>query len=181
MEDVLLVQDCLRGNPRAQKALFDKFAPKMLSVCNRYMKDRADTEDAFQMAMVKVFKKLGDFKNEGPLEGWIRRIMVNTCLDELRRAQRFITDKSLEDVSFRIEVQEEISSKLMADDLISLIQKMPSGYRVVFNMFAIEGYSHQEIAESLEISESTSKSQYLRARAYLRQRIEEKENGKKVV
>lgn len=181
MEDVLLVQDCLRGNPRAQKALFDKFAPKMLSVCNRYMKDRADTEDAFQLAMVKVFKKLGDFKNEGPLEGWIRRIMVNTCLDELRRAQRFITDKSMEDVSFRIEVQEEISSKLMADDLISLIQKMPSGYRVVFNMFAIEGYSHQEIAESLEISESTSKSQYLRARAYLRQRIEEKENGKKVV
>ena len=128
--------------------------------------------------MVKVFNKLADFKAEGPLEGWIRRIMVNSCLDQLRKNQRFITDKSFDDVSYRIEVKEEISSQLMAEDLIALIQKMPAGYRVVFNMFAIEGFSHQEIAIQLNITESTSKSQYLRARAYLRQRIEEKEHGK---
>jgi len=172
------VQECLRGNARAQKALFDKFAPKMLAVCARYMKDQAETEDVFQIGMVKVFNKLADFKAEGPLEGWIRRIMVNSCLDQLRKNQRFITDKSFDDVSYRIEVKEEISSQLMAEDLIALIQKMPAGYRVVFNMFAIEGFSHQEIAIQLNITESTSKSQYLRARAYLRQRIEEKEHGK---
>jgi len=178
MEEAILVQECLRGNARAQKALFDKFAPKMLAVCARYMKDQAETEDVFQIGMVKVFNKLADFKAEGPLEGWIRRIMVNSCLDQLRKNQRFITDKSFDDVSYRIEVKEEISSKLMAEDLIALIQKMPAGYRVVFNMFAIEGFSHQEIAIQLNITESTSKSQYLRARAYLRQRIEEKEHGK---
>jgi RNA polymerase sigma-70 factor (ECF subfamily) len=174
MEDALLVQECLNGKPRAQKALFDKFAPKMLAVCARYMKDHAETEDVFQIGMVKVFNKLSDFKAEGPLEGWIRRIMVNSCLDQLRKNQRFVTDKNIDDVSYRIEVKEEISSQLMAEDLIALIQKMPTGYRVVFNLFAIEGYSHQEIAEQLNISESTSKSQYLRARAYLRQRIEER-------
>ena len=178
MEEAILVQECLRGNARAQKALFDKFAPKMLAVCARYMKDQAETEDVFQIGMVKVFNKLADFKAEGPLEGWIRRIMVNSCLDQLRKNQRFITDKSFDDVSYRIEVKEEISSQLMAEDLIALIQKMPAGYRVVFNMFAIEGFSHQEIAIQLNITESTSKSQYLRARAYLRQRIEEKEHGK---
>ena len=178
MEDAILVQECLRGSARAQKALFDKFAPKMLAVCARYMKDQAETEDVFQIGMVKVFNKLADFKAEGPLEGWIRRIMVNSCLDQLRKNQRFITDKSFDDVSYRIEVKEEISSQLMAEDLIALIQKMPAGYRVVFNMFAIEGFSHQEIAIQLNITESTSKSQYLRARAYLRQRIEEKEHGK---
>ena len=178
MEEAILVQECLRGNARAQKALFDKFAPKMLAVCARYMKDQAETEDVFQIGMVKVFNKLADFKAEGPLEGWIRRIMVNSCLDQLRKNQRFITDKSFDDVSYRIEVKEEISSQLMAEDLIALIQKMPAGYRVVFNMFAIEGFSHHEIAIQLNFTESTSKSQYLRARAYLRQRIEEKEHGK---
>ena len=181
MEDAKLVQDCLAKNPRAQKALFDKFAPKMLSVCARYMKDQAEAEDAFQIGMVKVFNKLADFKAEGPLDGWVRRIMVNSCLDQIRKNQRFILDKNIDDVSFKIEVKEEVTSNLAAEDLIALIQKMPSGYRVVFNMFAIEGFSHQEIAEQLEISESTSKSQYLRARAYLRQRIEEKEYGKRVV
>lgn len=174
MEDALLVQECLNGKPRAQKALFDKFAPKMLTVCARYMKNQSETEDVFQIGMVKVFNKLSDFKGEGPLEGWIRRIMVNSCLDQLRKNQRFVADKILDDVSYLIEVKEEISSRLMAEDLIDLIQKMPAGYRVVFNLYAIEGYSHQEIAERLNISESTSKSQYLRARAYLRQRIDER-------
>ena len=122
MEDALLVQECLKGKPRAQKALFDKFAPKMLAVCARYMKDQAETEDVFQIGMVKVFNKLSDFKAEGPLEGWIRRIMVNSCLDQLRKNQRFVTDKNIDDVSYRIEVKEEISSQLMAEDLIALIR-----------------------------------------------------------
>lgn len=171
MEDSFLVKDCLKGNARAQKALFDKYAPKMLSICYRYMKNQPDAEDALQNAMVKVFAKLCDFKHEGPLEGWIRRIVVNSCLDQLRKNQKFISDVNVEDVSYKLENKEDPLTDILAEELMKLIQQMPTGYRVVFNMFAIEGFSHQEIAESLGISESTSKSQYLRARAYLRQRI----------
>ncbi|NBV91593.1 MAG: RNA polymerase sigma factor [Flavobacteriia bacterium] len=178
MEEGLLVNECLKGNAKAQKALFDRFAPKMLAICFRYMKNQDDSEDVLQIGMVKVFAKLSDFKKEGPLEGWIRRIMVNSCLDQLRRNKKFITDMRMDYVSYRLEVKEEVLSQLAAEDLMQLIQKMPTGYRVVFNLFAIEGYSHQEIAETLQISESTSKTQYLRARAYLRQRIESKDESR---
>jgi RNA polymerase sigma-70 factor (ECF subfamily) len=104
--------------------------------------------------------------------------MVNSCLDQLRRNQRFVADVTYDDVAYKLEVQETVTSSLNTEVLMGLVQAMPTGYRVVFNLFAIEGFSHQEIAEQMGISESTSKSQYLRARAYLRQRIEEKEDGK---
>ncbi|NBO62291.1 MAG: RNA polymerase sigma factor, partial [Flavobacteriia bacterium] len=105
-------------------------------------------------------------------------IMVNSCLDQLRRNQRFVADVTYDDVAYKLEVQETVTSSLNTEVLMGLVQSMPTGYRVVFNLFAIEGFSHQEIAEQMGISESTSKSQYLRARAYLRQRIEEKDHGK---
>jgi RNA polymerase sigma-70 factor (ECF subfamily) len=174
MEDHSLVIECIKGNPKAQKALFDRFAPKMYSVCLRYMKKTEPAEDVLQDAMVKIFSKLNDFKNEGVLEGWIRRIVVNTCLDQLRKDAKFIGDIQAEEVEYKLENQSFIAEQLMAEDLMKLVQQMPDGYRVVFNMFAIEGYSHQEIAIQLGISESTSKSQYLRARAYLRERIEKR-------
>jgi RNA polymerase sigma-70 factor (ECF subfamily) len=104
--------------------------------------------------------------------------MVNSCLDQLRRNQRFVADVTYDDVAYKLEVQETVTSSLNTEVLMGLVQSMPTGYRVVFNLFAIEGFSHQEIAEQMGISESTSKSQYLRARAYLRQRIEEKDHGK---
>lgn len=178
MEDGELVSECLKQNPRAQKALFDKFAPKMLSVCNRYMKNQADAQDALQIGMVKVFNKLSDFKGEGVLEGWIRRIVVNSSLDLLRKNQKFLYDLNVDDVSYKLESPEEILDQIFAEDLIKLIQQMPNGYRIVFNLFAIEGYSHQEISQTLGITESTSKSQYLRARAYLRQRMNIKDEEK---
>lgn len=174
MEDHSLVIECIKGNPKAQKALFDRFAPKMYSVCLRYMKKTEPAEDVLQDAMVKIFSKLIDFKNDGVLEGWIRRIVVNTCLDQLRKDAKFIGDIQAEEVEYKLENQSFIAEQLMAEDLMKLVQQMPDGYRVVFNMFAIEGYSHQEIAIQLGISESTSKSQYLRARAYLRERIEKR-------
>ena len=174
MEDYELVRECIKGNSRAQKALFDKFAQKMFSVCLRYMKKTEPAEDVLQDAMVKIFSKLIDFKNDGVLEGWIRRIVVNTCLDQLRKDAKFIGDIQAEEVEYKLENQSFIAEQLMAEDLMKLVQQMPDGYRVVFNMFAIEGYSHQEIAIQLGISESTSKSQYLRARAYLRERIEKR-------
>jgi RNA polymerase sigma-70 factor (ECF subfamily) len=174
MDDFSLVNECIKGNPKAQKALFDKFAPKMFSVCLRYMKKSDEAEDVLQDSFVKIFQKLSDFKNEGVLEGWIRRIVVNSCLDQIRKNSKFLNDIQAEEVEYKLDQNSFIAENLMAEDLMNLIQKMPDGYRLVFNMFAIEGFSHQEIASQLGITESTSKSQYLRARAYLRDRIGER-------
>jgi len=174
MDDFTLVKECLSGSPKAQKTLFDKFAPKMFSICLRYMKNSDQAEDVLQDGFIKIFSKLSDYKNEGVLEGWIRRIMVNTCLDQLRKNAKFLNDVQAEEVEYKLDSNSYIAETLMAEDLMAMVQKMPDGYRVVFNMFAIEGYSHQEIAAHLGVTESTSKSQYLRARAYLRERIENK-------
>jgi RNA polymerase sigma factor (sigma-70 family) len=177
MEDAALVKECVNGNPKAQRALFERFAPKMMTVCLRYAKDTEQAEDVMQDGFVKVFTKLGDFKLEGSLEGWIRRVMVNTALDQIRKNGRLLGDISTDDVAYKLETNDPIAETLMAEDLMKLVMAMPEGYKVVFNMFAIEGYSHAEIADTLGITESTSKSQYSRARAYLRERIE-KLNGR---
>lgn len=167
-----MVTECVQGNPRAQRALFERFAPKMMAVCLRYSKDREQAEDVLQDGFVKVFMKLADFKSEGSLEGWIRRVMVNTALDQLRKNGKLLGDISTDDVAYKLEHNDPIEENLMAEDLMKLVLAMPEGYKVVFNMFAIEGYSHAEIAATLGITESTSKSQYSRAKAYLRERIE---------
>ena len=174
MDDTSLVNECLKGNSRAQKALFDKFAPKMLSVCLRYIKNTEKAEDVLQDGFIKVFVNLLNYKHSGVLEGWIRRIIVNTCLDELKKNKKLLLNISVEEVEYKLESNDFVLEQMMADDLLKLIQSMPEGYRVIFNMFAIEGYTHQEIATKLGISESTSKSQYLRARAYLKNRIEKR-------
>ncbi len=174
MDDTSLVNECLKGNSRAQKAMFDKFAPKMLSVCLRYMKNPEKAEDALQDGFIKVFTNLLNFNNSGVLEGRIRRIIVNTCLDELKKNKKLLLNVSVEEVEYKLESNDFVQEQMMADDLMKLIQDMPAGYRVIFNMFAIEGYAHQEIATQLGISESTSKSQYLRARAYLKNRIDKR-------
>ena len=174
-EDTTLVTACLKGDPRAQKTFFEKFAPKMFAVCLRYMGDSDDAQDTLQDGFVKVFSKLADFKNEGVLEGWIRRIIVNTCLDAIRKNQKTKFDVSISDVEYQLEYNDTGLQSLELEELMNLVQSMPNGYRVVFNMFAIEGYSHKEIGEQLGINENTSKSQYLRARAFLRERIEKLE------
>jgi RNA polymerase sigma factor (sigma-70 family) len=172
MDDATLIIECVNGNPRAQRLLFDKFARKMFSVCLRYAKNEEQAEDVLQDGFVKVFGKLKDFKSEGSLEGWIRRIMVNTALDQIRKNNKQLGDTNIDDVGYKIENNDFIVENMMADDLMKMVQAMPDGYKVVFNMFAIEGYSHSEIADTLGISENTSKSQYSRARAYLRERLE---------
>ena len=175
MDDNTLVIECVKCNPKAQRLLFDKFAPKMLTVCLRYANDSADAEDVLQEGFVKVFSKLTDFKMEGSLEGWIRRIMVNTSLDAIRKNKKYLTDAKLEDVEYKIISSESTSDQLQADDLMKMVQALPEGYKVVFNLFAIEGYSHKEIADLLGVSENTSKSQYSRARAHLRMKLEKLE------
>lgn len=172
MEEQELIQDCIAARPKAQKALFDIYAPKLYVVCLRYMKDQMRAQDVLQDTFVKIFAHIGNYKSEGAFEGWLKKIAVNTCLDQLRKDKKLLTDVSLDDVSHKLAHQDYSVEKLMADDLLKLVQALPDGYRTVFNLFAIEGYSHQEIAQQLSISESTSKTQYLRARAYLKDRIE---------
>jgi len=152
--------------------LFDIYAPKLYVVCLRYMKDQMRAQDVLQDTFVKIFAHIGNYKSEGAFEGWLKKIAVNTCLDQLRKDKKMLTDISLDDVSHKLAHQDYSVEKLMADDLLKLVQALPDGYRTVFNLFAIEGYSHQEISTQLGISESTSKTQYLRARAYLKDRIE---------
>jgi RNA polymerase sigma-70 factor (ECF subfamily) len=172
MDDLKLVEESVKGNSIAQKKLFEKFAPKMMFVCLRYCKEQNDAEDALQEAFIKVFSNLEKYKNDGSFEGWIRKIMVNSCLDLLRKAKKLQNQASLDDVDFKIHDNSLASDNLEAEDLYKIIQKLPKGYQVVFNLFAIEGYSHKEIAELLNISEDTSKSQYFRARTFLRNYLE---------
>ncbi|MEY4286384.1 MAG: hypothetical protein RL511_457 [Bacteroidota bacterium] len=172
MDEQELIQGCIAARPKAQKALFDIYAPKLYVVCLRYLKDQMRAQDVLQDTFVKIFAHIGNYKSEGAFEGWLKRIAVNTCLDQLRKDKKLLTDVPLDDVSHKLAHQDFSAEKLMADDLLKLVQALPDGYRTVFNLFAIEGFSHQEIAQQLGISESTSKTQYLRARAYLKERIE---------
>lgn len=175
MDDITLVSECAKGSSKAQRALFDKFAPKMLAVCSRYMKQTDEAEDVLQDAFVKIFQKIGEFKMEGSLEGWIRRIMVNTALDAIRKNKKMLGDIAIDDVSYKVSFHDFGFENMDVAHLLKLIHEMPDGYRVVFNMFAIEGYSHKEIADTLGVSENTSKSQYSRARAFLRNQLEQLE------
>jgi RNA polymerase sigma-70 factor (ECF subfamily) len=173
MEESALVKKCIKGDARAQRALFEKFAPKMLGVCMRYAKNTDQAEDVLQDGFVKVFTKLSNYSGNGSLEGWIRRIIVNTALDEIRRNVKFQNNVNVDDVDYKLEINSHILEGLAAQDLMKIINDLPDGYRVVFNMFAIEGFSHKDIAMQLNISENTSKSQYSRARAYLKVKLEE--------
>ena len=175
-DELILIKECVKANPKAQQKLFEKYAPKMMTVALRYVKNTQEAEDILQDGFVKIFSKIKDFQSEGSFEGWIRRIIVNCALDQLRKNKKFQQDVAVEDVDFRIRQDAFIEEGLMAEDLLKLIQEMPDGYKVVFNMFAIEGYSHKDIADTLGISENTSKSQYSRARQYMRNQLEKLEN-----
>ena len=163
-----LVKACLEQNPSAQKHLFEFYSKRMMGVCLRYANDYDEAQDVLQMGFIKVFEKLNTFNNEGSLEGWIRRVMVNTALDNIRRNKKNNENIAIEKVDFFIENNEANAlDELKAEDLMKIIQQMPTGFRTVFNMYAIEGYSHKEIAEELGININTSKSQYSRARVCL--------------
>jgi RNA polymerase sigma-70 factor (ECF subfamily) len=171
MDDETLVHNCVSGNAEAQRELFKRFSPLMLGVAMRYIKDKEHAEDVVQDGFIKVYKNIYRFEHKGSLEGWIRRIIVNTALDQLRKNKKNLNDLHLDDSNFEIVQKSVAIGKLDAEVLMEIIQQLPHGYRVVFNMFAIEGYSHKEIAKELKVSESTSKSQYSRAKSLLRKTL----------
>lgn len=172
MDKQQLIEGCCKQNLRCQKALYDLLHPQMLGVCLRYAIDRDQAQDMLQEGFIKVFKKIETYNGAGSIQGWVRKVVVNTALEILRKQKKeqFTTfeDESLMIVDNRANAQEE----MQAADILRKIQSLPAGYRVVFNLFAIEGYSHEEIAKQLEISLNTSYSKYHRAKSLLRRMIE---------
>lgn len=169
-----VIGGCLKRDRNAQKQLYDMFSSKMYGICYRYVKEPMQAEDILVTAFMKVFDKIGQFKNEGSFEGWIRRIMVNESLTYLRKNRAMYIETDLEQVD-REPDYDQLSDHLEAEDLLNMIAELPAGYRIVFNLYAIDGYSHKEIADQLGISENTSKSQLSRARTYLQKLLLERD------
>lgn len=176
MSDEEMLDGCKNNDEQAQKYLFDKYSRIMTGVCLRYVDRYEEAQDLVQDGFIKVFKKIGLFSGKGSLEGWIRRIMVNTSLDYLRSIKNERFNTNIEQVSYKLKEGETINSELNAEDLLKLVKSLPVGYRTVFNMYAIEGYSHKEIGKELKISENTSKSQYSRARGILQKKLTQLNN-----
>ena len=168
-----LIQLAVENNRQAQQQIYSQFSPKMLSVCRQYIKDIHQAEDIMITAFMKVFVNIKNFENKGSFEGWIRRIMVNECISFIRVNKKV---KYIEDETYLEESFNNIESKFSIDDIQFLIDGLPEGYKMVFNLFAIEGFKHNEIASLLGISEGTSKSQLSHARKMLQGQINKLKN-----
>jgi RNA polymerase sigma-70 factor (ECF subfamily) len=165
-----LLEGCRKGDRKAQESLYKTLASRMMGVCMRYAKDTFEAEDVLQMGFVKVFQKVSEFRGEGSFEGWIRRIMVNTAIESYRKNLRNLNLVDIDEVYDQPQSTFDMSG-LELKDLLKLVQQLSNGYRLVFNMYVIEGYSHKEIAGQLGITEGASKSQLSRARAILKEKI----------
>lgn len=167
MTEQSILAGCLNNDPSAQRELYNRYSPKMLSVCYRFANSREDAEDMLQEGFIKVFTQMHTFQNKGAFEGWIRRIIVHTCINFLKKNKKFSYSIDLEQADY-LEVREEtMPSVMQARQIIECIRLLPLGYRTVLNLYAMEGYSHKEIADMLDIEESTSRSQYTRAKSML--------------
>ncbi|MBS1760456.1 MAG: RNA polymerase sigma factor [Bacteroidetes bacterium] len=161
-----LIRGCLEGDRRIQQELYNRFSPKMYAVCLRYAGNAEEAQDILQEGFIKVFKKLDSFRNEGSFEGWVRRIFVNTAIEQFRRKRYLmpVTEKEENTIEGKYL---SVLDNLAASDIMALVQELSPGYRTVFNMYVVEGYSHKEIGDILGISEGTSKSQLSRAKVIL--------------
>jgi len=167
MTEEQMLAGSIKNDATAQEALYNKFSPKMLGVCYRFAKNREDAEDMLQEGFMKIFSQLHQYRFEGALEGWIRRIIVHTCINNLKKNKKFSESVDIIHAS-NVHIKEDmIPSIMQAKQVVESIRMLPMGYRTVLNLYAIEGFSHREIANMLDIEESTSRSQYTRAKAML--------------
>jgi len=170
--DSEILQGCIKCKPSAQRELFEKYSPVLLGICIRYAGSVQEAEDIMQEGFVKIFMNISHFKGEGSLMAWMRRIMINTAITAYHRALKHRYHDDIEEI--RETSMEHVSwsdADFTEEELIKIIERMPEGYRLVFNLYAIEGFKHREIAVMLEIDENTSKSQYSRARRWLQERL----------
>lgn len=173
MNERKLIEACKNNDASAQKLLYETFVRKMMSVCLRYADNREMAEDFLQEGFIKVFSSIRSYSYEGSFEGWMRRVFVNTALESLRKNDLLRNGVDLDSLDPQQEADYSAVDKISADELMELIAQLPPGFRTVFNMFAVEGYSHKEIAHALNITESTSRSQYTRAKKLLQKWINE--------
>lgn len=164
-----LVEGCKKGNPSDQRALYQQYHRLLFGICMRYTDSRDDALDLLQEGFIRIFRHVEGFRSEGSFEGWMRRIMVRTCIEYCRRKSRFLRVDL--DEARDVKLEADAWSELNREEILSLIRQMPAGYRMVFNLYAVEGYNHHEIGEMLGISEGTSKSQLSRAKRFLQQRL----------
>ncbi|MBI2283490.1 MAG: sigma-70 family RNA polymerase sigma factor [Bacteroidetes bacterium] len=167
MTEQAIITGCLHNDPAAQRELYNRYSPKMLSVCYRFGQNREDAEDMLQEGFIKVFTQIHTFQNKGAFEGWIRRIIVHTCINFLKKHKKFNESVDLAYANSLQVKEETIPSIMQARQIVECIRLLPIGYRTVLNLYALEGYSHKEIGEMLDIEESTSRSQYTRSKAML--------------
>ena len=172
--DKELIERCLENDPRAQELLYKQFSRRMYGVCLRFARNTLEADDILQEGFIKVFTFLKDFRQEGSLEGWIRRTIVNTAINYYNSKQNEWKETSIDKAESYQSVTEDTLDKISTADLLNIIHELPEGYRMVFNLYIIEGYNHQEIAEMLRISENTSKSQLSRARMALQERLKQR-------
>ena len=167
MTEELLLQGCLHKDAASQQEFYNRYSPKMLSVCYRFAKNREDAEDMLQEGFIRIFSQIHQFQHKGALEGWIRKIIVHTCINLLKKNKKFSENVDIQYAQHLSVREEAVPAVIQAKQVIECIRMLPIGYRTVLNLFAIEGYNHKEIAEMLDIEESTSRSQYTRAKAML--------------
>jgi RNA polymerase sigma factor (sigma-70 family) len=167
MTEEAILQGCLQNDAVAQKELYNRFSPKMLAVCYRFGHNREDAEDMLQEGFIKVFSQIHTFRNQGAFEGWVRRIIVHTCINNLKKNKKFNESVDIIHATTLHVREESVPSIVQAKQVVECIRLLPIGYRTVLNLYAIEGYSHKEISLMLDIEESTSRSQYTRAKQML--------------
>ncbi len=169
MSEEAILQGCLKNQPAAQQELYSRYSPKMLSVCYRFARSREDAEDMLQEGFIRVFTQIHQFQSKGSFEGWIRRIIVHTCINHLKKYKKFNDSVDIAQAQTMQVREDSVPSIIQAKQVVECIRMLPIGYRTVLNLFAIDGYTHREIAGMLDIEESTSRSQYTRAKAMLEQ------------
>jgi RNA polymerase sigma factor (sigma-70 family) len=172
-DEKALVKGCLKNRANAQKALYERYSTRMMGVCYRYAQNKFDAEEILQEGWIKVFINIGQYKFNGSLEGWIKRIMVTTAINYLKKNKHFQQNISTED-AIALSASTQSDQSLYTKDILNLLALLPSGYRTILNLYSIEGYAHKEIGEMLGISESTSRSQFARAKQMLSLLIEQK-------
>lgn len=170
MTEYALIQGCIEGDVRCQRKLFEQYAGKMMMVCLRYASDYMEAEDILQNGFIRVFRHISQFKFGGSFEGWVRKVFVNTALKYCRR-KRIPFEEFTPEMPQAPSIEPYVYARLEETDLLHLIRALPEGYRLVFNLYVIEGYSHEEIAHMLGIRDSTSRSQLVKARRLLQQAI----------
>lgn len=176
MSDQDLVQECVKSNPAAQKVLYERYYSRMLALCLRYSDSKDDAKDSLHDGFILLFSKIESYSGKGSFEGWMRRVFVNNMLMKFRKRDVFKKSVSVDDVTWNVPVKEDVFEKIGSKNIIKLISQMPQGYKVVFNMIVIEGYSYKEVAQKLNVSEVSVRSQLSRGRMWLKERILKMEN-----